>query len=262
LVADETLDVICPFPAWGNYSLLFGMQGGGRLLSFPFFDESGRYNLAGLRQQLDRAPGKAVVILNFPNNPTGYVPSLAELDDIAEVVADRTKPTVAICDDAYAGWVYDDARTRLSPYWALAKRANPEHLTVFKVDGATKELVFFSSRVGFLTHTLTGAAATALESKLKCHIRGTVGCAPGPSLALLDQVLKDPNFDQGFERHRRMMARRAQVLRDALDTYGSPRLVAHPFHGAFFALVKVPGDPEALRQTLLSDHGAGVIAFP
>ena len=53
-----------------------------------------------------------------------------------------------------------------------------------KVDGATKELAFFSSRVGFLSHPHTGAAAEALQSKLKCLIRGTVGSASGPAMAM------------------------------------------------------------------------------
>lgn len=262
LVADPELDLIVPEPAWENYGLLFRVAGGARMLRYPFFNEAGEFNLDGLLRCLDQVRSKAVVVLNFPNNPTGYVPTTAEMRHIAHVLADRKGPMVVLCDDAYQGWVYDEDRERRSPFWELAKVANPEHMVPMKVDGATKELAFFSARVGFLTTTLTGAAEAALASKLNCHVRGTVGCPPGPSMALMDRLLDEPSAVAEFEARRLMMARRCEVMRQALDGLESPRLRPLPFHGAFFALLRYDGDVEQLRRTLLADYSTGVISFP
>ena len=59
------------------------------------------------------------------------------------------RPLVVVCDDAYAGLVFEPEIPRESPFWDLAG-AHPNLLAV-KVDGATKEFSFFGGRVGFLT---------------------------------------------------------------------------------------------------------------
>lgn len=262
LFADDELDLIFPRPAWENYGLIFRLAGGARPLRYSFFDDSGAFDLDGLAECLGKVRKKAVVMLNFPNNPTGYVPTAAEMKAIAELLSAQDFPVVAVSDDAYQGWVYDTSRERRSIFWELARVADPEQLVPFKVDGATKELVFFSSRVGFVTSTLTGDAEDALESKLKCLIRGSVGSVAGPSLALLDATLGHPDLDTEFEARRQLMQRRADALKAGLESLNSPRLRPFPFHGAFFSLVGLDGDPEALRHKLLAEFSTGIVAFP
>lgn len=262
LFAAPDLDVVVPTPAWENYELIFQLAGGARFRTFPFFDARERFNLEGLARTLDAVPGKALVLLNFPNNPTGYVPTLDEQRAIAVLLSERQGPILAVADDAYQGYVYDGTRESRSIYWELARVADPERMVPFKVDGATKELVFFSSRVGFLSTNVSGAAEAALENKLKCLIRGTVGCAAGPSLALIQAMLDHPDLDAQFEARRRVLAARAAVLRAELLALDSPALHPYPFHGAFFSLVGVDRDPEALRRKLITEFSTGVISFP
>lgn len=93
----------------------------------------------------------ALAILNFPGNPGGYSPTVEEREKLKSSllgVADR-RPLVAICDDAYAGLVYDPEVPPSSVFWDLA--GAHEQLIPIKVDGATKEFSFFGGRVGFLT---------------------------------------------------------------------------------------------------------------
>ena len=99
---------------------------------------------------------------------------------------------------------------------------------IVKVDGATKEMVFFSSRVGFLTHTGTADAEAALLSKLKFLIRGTVGSASGPSLSLVARAVAHPDVDQQFAERRELLEDRWSALHSALrdlpaDKIGSTR---------------------------------------
>ncbi|NCG22496.1 MAG: aminotransferase class I/II-fold pyridoxal phosphate-dependent enzyme [Rhodobacterales bacterium] len=260
LVADDELDILLATPAWENYGLVFRLRGGGRMVRYNFFDDTGtRFNIDGLAQALRGVRKKAVVVLNFPNNPTGYVPTVEERAAIVTLLNEQQKPAIVLCDDAYQGWVYAD-RPKTSLFWDFLANHNAEHLFPVKVDGATKEMVFFSSRVGFVTHTATGAGEAALLSKLKCQTRGSVGCPPGPSMALMEAGLADPGLKPAFEERLGQMARRQKLLYDCLQAEAGPALVPFPFHGAFFALVKVV-DAEAVRQRLLEHYDTGVIAF-
>ena len=108
-----------------------------------------------------------------------------------------------ICDDAYAGLVYDDRVPRRSPYWDLVGR-HPDLVPV-KIDGATKELSFFGGRVGFLTFPFEpgSPAAAALDSKVKFLLRATVGSPVAPSQVLVAQALGSADLDAEIEAVRR-----------------------------------------------------------
>jgi len=262
LCADADLDVVVPTPCWGNYKLIVSLAGGGRVCSYPFFSGNG-FNVDGLADQLAQVRTKALIILNFPSNPTGYSPTPAEADRIVEVVSHHSGPAVVVCDDAYQGWVYEDDVVRESLFWRLLAAADPERLFPIKVDGATKELVFFASRVGFLTHGMTGDGENALLSKLKCLVRGTVGFAPGPSMALIHSALQDPGLQASFEVRRRQLASRYATVSRAVEALSPDDCVPYPFNAAFFALLRLSErhDAQEVRQRLIDDYSVGTIAF-
>ena len=108
LFVDAGDAIILPDLYWDNYDLLFEEAYGGVLTTFPMFD-GGRFNVAGMERLL-MAPGdKKIVILNFPNNPTGYTATHADADDICAAIrraAEAGKKVVVILDDAYFGLVY------------------------------------------------------------------------------------------------------------------------------------------------------------
>ncbi|MCH5372986.1 MAG: aminotransferase class I/II-fold pyridoxal phosphate-dependent enzyme, partial [Planctomycetes bacterium] len=78
LVGDLFVDrgdmVMLPDMFWENYELQFGVRYGAQLAAFPFFNASGGFNLEAFRQAMATRAGswKTILILNFPNNPTGY----------------------------------------------------------------------------------------------------------------------------------------------------------------------------------------------
>ena len=65
---------------------------------YPFFNAAGGFNVEALRQALATRAGswKTILVLNFPNNPTGYSATEAELDQIAARAAWRPRTTAAI----------------------------------------------------------------------------------------------------------------------------------------------------------------------
>ena len=69
-------------------------------------------------------------MLNFPNNPTGYSPTMEELDRIATILeaeAQKGKKIIALCDDAYFGLFYEEETVK-NPF------LKPERLNFFSTN--------------------------------------------------------------------------------------------------------------------------------
>lgn len=106
--------VIYPDKNWENYELTFGIRRHGQLVHYPLFDDQMNFNSNGLLQALlaQKDKGKAIVLLNFPNNPTGYTPGAAEADAIVDAIrqaAEAGVNVVAVTDDAYFGLFFEDS---------------------------------------------------------------------------------------------------------------------------------------------------------
>ena len=63
--------------------------------------------LEAIDQVLETAAAGAVLILNFPSNPIGYSPTLAEAQALVERIASHPRPLVVVTDDAYQGMVWE-----------------------------------------------------------------------------------------------------------------------------------------------------------
>jgi aspartate/methionine/tyrosine aminotransferase len=266
LFAGEGRAVAVAEPFWGNYRQTFATRNGARVLGAPAYRD-GRFEPRAWSAALAGLPAgePAVAILNFPSNPGGYSPTAAERRTVADSLlaeAER-RPLLVVCDDAYAGLVYEDAVPRHSMFWDLAG-CHPDLVPV-KVDGATKELSFFGGRVGFLTFAFEpeSPAAAALESKVKFLLRATVGSPVAVSQALVAQALSSPTLEAEIEAVRRLLAGRVEVLRGALAACDPALLAPLPFNSGCFALVELAAagpEPEALRRHLLDHHDTGLIS--
>ncbi len=248
-------------PYWDNYETIWHMRTGAPMRDFPFFDGARGFNLAGLSRRLDELTGPASLVLNFPNNPTGYTPTRAEAAAIVARVLRHPHPLVVICDDAYAGLTFDDDCMSGSLFTPLSAAADRERLLVCKVDGATKELVFFGGRVGFLTFGVGGAAGEALVDKAGAILRGTISSVNAPAQAAVLAALRDPRTPAQQEEVVGLLRRRYHALKAELDAAG---LDALPFNSGCFALVRLGDHQEAqaVRLRLIREQSTGVIAVP
>ncbi|MCB9791695.1 MAG: aminotransferase class I/II-fold pyridoxal phosphate-dependent enzyme [Alphaproteobacteria bacterium] len=265
LFADEDTDVVIARPFWGNYNLLFGTRRGARVLTYSFFDEAGeRFNVEGLRRTLGQVRRKAIVIINFPSNPTGYTPNRAEVEQILRTLTEHEGPSVVILDDAYHGWIYDDEAVHESLFWELLRRRDPSRLLPVKADGATKELLFFGGRTAFLTFGEGGEAGEALVDKAMTSIRGAINHAPAPSQALALAALQDPELEAQIAYRLDQARHRYAVLKAALAELDTPLLRPYPFNGGFFAMIGVDPsiDVETLRRRLIAEQSLGLISLP
>ncbi len=255
-------------PFWGNYRQSFVLRRGARLVTGAAYRE-GRFNPQAIVEALaGETPGRpALALLNFPSNPGGYSPTAEEraaLVDSLLAEADR-RPLVVILDDAYAGLVYEPGVPAGSLFWDLAGR-HP-NLAPIKIDGATKELSFFGGRIGFLTFALPpeGAAAAALESKVKCLLRATVGSPPAASQVALIRTLRDAATEGQIGAIRERLAARYRVLASALDGVDRALLEPLPCNSGCFALIALDErlrlDSERVRRALLDRWDTGLIAI-
>ncbi len=269
LFAGEGRAVAVPEPFWGNYRQAFAVRHGAGLLTAPAYDEAGAYDPRSLARALAALPvdEPAVAMLNLPSNPGGYMPTR---DERAELVASLVeeagrRPLVVVCDDAYAGLVYEPAVPRASLFWDLVG-AHPSLVPV-KVDGGTKEFSFFGGRVGFLTFGLApdSPASAGLESKLRALVQATIGSPPATGQVVLLQALRTPGIEREVEAVRALLDERYRALKPALAAVDPRLLRVLPFNAGCFALVEIPAalglTADAVRRHLLEHQDTGTIAI-
>lgn len=272
LFTDANRPLIVPLPYWDNYDTIVSMRTEAPIRTFDFFDgppapkgeRQPRFNVAGLRAMLSTLTGPATLLLNFPGNPTGYAPLADEVegnDGIVAAILAHPHPLAVVCDDAYEGLYFDEGMYGRSIFGALSTAADPERHLICKVDGATKELVFFGGRVGFLTFSAEGAAGEALAEKAAALIRSTVsnGCAPSQA-AVLD-ALDSPTLAQEQKAVRDILQHRYDALKSSLDRH---ELLYYPFNSGCFCLLPLADglEAEAVRHRLIREQSVGVIQVP
>lgn len=263
--------LLLPDQIWGNYRLTFSLRRGAQISTFPFY-AAGGFNVAGLKQALDqlRAAGKSkvIVLLNFPNNPTGYSVTRAEGQGIAEALkatAEAGMNVLAIVDDAYFGLFYEPAVLPESLFSLLAG-LHPRLLAV-KADAATKEVFVWGLRIGFLSFAVAGAAPdsplyAALEKKVSGEIRGVMSNCSMLSQRVVLKALQSPTFyEERAARKALLGARAAEVKRVLADPKFDAAWTMYPFNSGYFMCLKLKKvTAEALRKHLLDRHGVGAIA--
>jgi aspartate/methionine/tyrosine aminotransferase len=261
--------VAVPQPFWGNYRQAFGMRTGARVLTAPAYVDGRRYNPRVIAEALaGLPPGEpAVGLLNIPSNPGGYTPDPGERRATVESLLAEAgrRPLVVVCDDAYAGLVFEPGIPRESLFWDLAG-AHP-NLVAVKVDGATKEFSFFGGRVGFLTFAVEpdSEVAQALENKLRLLVHSEVGAPVAASQVVLLQALRKEGIEREIESVCLLLAGRYRALKGALAEVDPSLLTVLPFNSGCFALVEIPEalgiDSETVRRHLLAHHGTGLVSI-
>ena len=266
IVADLFMDpgdvVITPDHYWGNYNTVFQVRRGGKVETFPLFNENGGFDVDGFRRTLLKQTGKAIVLLNFPNNPTGYTPSVQEGEAIVQVlkeVAEGGLNLVVVLDDAYFGLFYENSMKE--SLFALLAGAHPNILPV-KIDGATKENYVWGLRVGFITYAAELNVLEALEQKTKGIIRGTISSGSHISQTMILESLQSDEFEKEKQEKFNIMQGRANKTKEVLANEKFQSCwTYYPFNSGYFMCLKLHNvDAETLRLHLLDEYGVGVIA--
>jgi aspartate/methionine/tyrosine aminotransferase len=269
LFVDPGDTILIPDLYWENYDLVFSHGFGANIETYPMFSGSG-FNVDEFRKRIFASPpGKKIVLLNFPNNPTGYTATVKEAFAIRDCLleaADAGNSIVLFIDDAYFGLVFEENIIKESIFALLANAH--ERILAVKFDGPTKEDYVWGFRVGFITFGCgrnDPQLYNALEAKLAGAIRGNISNASNIGQTLLITAYTDDRYEaQKAEKHG-VLKKRYEKIREVLAAHGAEYgevFTPLPFNSGYFMCVRVKSkDAEAVRQLLLKKYGTGVIAL-
>ncbi len=261
-------EIIMPEKYWGNYKLIFQNGYDLHITTFNMFTADNAFDLSAMRDALHQgAPGKKVLLLNFPNNPTGYTPTIEEGAQIVHIIteaAEEGNSIVVFIDDAYFGLVYKDGVMKESIFGPLAQ--SHERILAVKFDGPTKEDYVWGFRVGFTTYGCKKASRPlyeALEAKLSGAIRGNISNASNASQSLLLAAYNDSKYSAQKNEKYQTLKKRFDCIQEILTNHTEYKEIfeALPHNSGYFMCIKLKGvDSEALRQKLLTEYSTGIIA--
>ena len=267
LFLDKQDKVVTPDLFWENYELIFKNNYDAELELFQSFDGD-KFNIKALKSRLEAKKGKIVLLLNFPNNPTGYTPTIDEAKSIVKIIeesADKGNNILVIIDDAYFGLVYEDNIIKESIFSMLADLH--ENVLAVKVDGPTKEEYVWGFRVGFITYGIKNSTKeiyTALESKTAGAIRSSISNAPNLSQSLLLNAYNSPDYKEEKKEKYKILKKRYEEVKKILKNKKYKEFFEPlPFNSGYFMCVQVKKgiNAEQVRQTLLKKYDTGVIVF-
>lgn len=259
-------EIIIPTPYWENYDLMFLSKKGARIKTFDLFSGQG-FNLSGLADSL-QGQSKSLLLLNFPNNPTGYTPTVEEAAEIVRVIleaAERGKGLVVLVDDAYFGLVYENGILTESLFSRLADLH--ERVLAVKLDGPTKEDYVWGFRIGFITYGVGGPGDkkkihSALEAKTAGAIRADASNMSHLAQSLLIKAYLDPEYWPEKQHKNDILRSRYETVNKAIqaEAYGKA-FQALPYNSGYFMCLRLKNaDPEAVRKKLLAQYDTGVIS--
>lgn len=235
--------VVLHEPAWPN-------PGGAALLRGATVDAlaldalpDGRFRL-DLDRLAGKLPGARALVLNSPNNPTGWTATAGELAAVLTLC--RQHGVWLISDEVYSRLVYDGADAAPS----LLDLAYPAD-RVIVCNSFSKTWAMTGWRLGWMV--LPDGARDAVAEIVEVAHSGTAPFIQAAGVA----ALADEAFVRDFRAH---CARGRALVADALAGLGGVRHAAPD--GAFYAFVGVDGLRDSLDFALRLVHEHGVAVAP
>ncbi|MDF1798402.1 MAG: pyridoxal phosphate-dependent aminotransferase [Planctomycetota bacterium] len=170
-------DVLVPLPAWVSYVELIRLAGGRPVEIAPI--GGARPDLAAIRAAI--TPATRGILLNTPNNPSGYVWTRDEVRELSALAIEHD--LWILSDEIYRRLIFDDT-TFTSPLAFAAELPGLAERVVI-IDGASKSFAMTGYRIGFAAGPPDLIAAiTRLHSQ-------TTGSPNAVSMAAYEAVLRE-----------------------------------------------------------------------
>ena len=261
--ADDTL--VTPDLFWDNYELVCQEAVGCQVAHFNTL-KKGAFDTEAMKKALLAEGEKKILILNFPNNPTGYTATLEDAEKIVaavKAVAAKGKRIVVVCDDAYFGLVYEKGvhgESLFAEFSDLHK-----NVLAVKLDGTTKEDYVWGLRVGFISFAFKGATAEqlkALEAKAAGNVRSGISNVSSIGQHMAIAAFADPMYAAQKKEKYFVLKKRYQEIRKILKKHPeyAEFFEVMPFNSGYFMCVKPLGvDAEAVRKHLIAKYSTGTI---
>jgi aspartate aminotransferase len=235
--------VVAITPLWPNICAIPQIFGA-TVERVPLSVRNGRWSL-DLQRLIDAlTPSTKLLIINSPNNPTGWTIDDEAVDAI--LLHCRRNGIWVLCDDVYERLVYDVSR-RSAPSF-LSRYEDGDR--IISVNSFSKAWAMTGWRAGWMVvpKELTGDLSKLIEYSISCMFEPVQRAA---ALALRDG-------EQEVSRIRTIVSHSRTVLVDALKAV--PGVEVPDAGGAMYAFFRVEGESNSLElaKRLVSDVGLGL----
>ncbi|MBE5817913.1 MAG: pyridoxal phosphate-dependent aminotransferase [Clostridiales bacterium] len=217
---DQGDEVIILEPYWINYRQMVNMCGGVPVIVDKFIEGKG-FTVDPNAIEAAVTPKTKAIMLNSPNNPSGYVYDKCFMERIADIA--KKYDITVITDEVYRSLVYDDLE-----YSSILDFEGMKERTVL-IYSFSKEFSMTGWRIGY------AAAPAELVSCMTRLQENIVACAPLASQHALVDVLNDPEFDSK-EIISKFASRRDCIVNAVKDI---PQLKMDIPVGTFYAFIDV-----------------------
>ena len=261
--------IISPNKRWGNYDNIVEKLIGAKIKSFDFLAGE-NFNTEGMKNaiyEISKVQEKIVLILGFPNNPTGYIPNQEELDELIATLIEAqktiSKPIIVLVDDAYEPYVFSNKVINRSIFYALHELE--EDIIPIKLDGITKELLLYGGRIGFITiglkpHWVKNAQELAtlkseIDNKLSGLIRATISNSNHFYQSLVLKLFEDIGMDGLIQKREKVISllkKRYESINAEFGKIKNENISVDSNAGGFFIFVNL--NPEKFKANDFADH--------
>lgn len=203
-------EVLIPQPSYVSYVPCTLLAGGTPVIIE--LEEKDEFRLTKEKLLEKITPRTKVLILPFPNNPTGAVMEKADLEAIAEMIEE--KDLFVLSDEIYAELTYKGEHVSIASIPGMKER------TVL-INGFSKAYAMTGWRLGY-----TAAPAVILKQMLKIH-QYAIMCAPTTSQYAAIEALRNGDEDiarmkEAYdERRRYLLGAFRELGMDCFEPYGA-----------------------------------------
>ncbi len=233
-------EVIVPTPSFVCYAPLARMSGGVPVILETKFENNFKIDPEALKAAI--TPKTKLLVLPYPNNPTGAIMTKAELEEIAEILRDTN--IIVLSDEIYAELTYTGDHCSIASLEGMKER------TII-ASGFSKAYAMTGWRLGYIC-----APAPLTEQMLKIHQYGIMS-SPTTSQFAAIEALK--NGDEDIKMMRDEYNRRRRYIYNGLKSIG---IEAFEPEGAFYIFPNIGAfglSGEEFCAKLLYDYKCAIV---
>ena len=232
--------MIIPTPCFVCYDPIVRLVGGVPVTLETRYEDKFKVNPEMLKKAI--TPRTKMIVLAYPNNPTGAIMTREELEDIANIVRDTN--IVILSDEIYSELTFGRRHTSIATLPEMRER------TII-ASGFSKAYAMTGWRMGYIA-----APKEIFAQILKIH-QYCIMCAPTTSQFAAIEAVK--NGDEDIERMKDEYDRRRRYLLSSFKDIGIECFVPE---GAFYAFPNVGKfglTSEEFCQRLLNDFRCAIV---